>query len=163
MITLEREDIMISTSTGTAGNSGYKTAFVPTKSYVQIRTTWSFPYVDALARITDLGNLNPGWDSHGAAPIADAARAAAADFLSRLAHDFDAKVKEPMVGPLSDGSVALVWYVPTQAGQREVELVFAGDHFEYAVSDRDGVEPTISSDTSNPDELLQVVASYLLS
>jgi hypothetical protein len=118
---------------------------------------------NAYLAIERLGALRPGWDGHGAAAIAAAARAQAATFLRRVESKFGSMLPEPMVAPLSDGGVALVWQARKAIGSVEVEIVFLERGNEYSVTERSEGRSFEAGENVEPDTLARIIDRYVVS
>jgi hypothetical protein len=112
-----------------------------------------------------LQELPANWNGHGASAPPAAAIERAGNLLSQIDQKFGQLVAAPSVGPIP-GGVAFVWRVKRgPAGreiEREVEVLFFSKGNEWAVADRDGIEPTISGENVEPDILLRLIDRYIV-
>jgi hypothetical protein len=110
---------------------------------------------NAYLAIERLGALRPGWDGHGAAAIAAAARAQAATFLRRVESKFGSMLPEPMV--------ALVWRARKPIGSVEVEIVFLEHGNEYSVTERYEGRSLEAGENVEHDTLARIIDRYVVS
>ncbi len=128
---------------GFAATSGSSIPYVRTSSPLPSgfvhRLTAPSPYAHTLAQLRHLGALRPGWNGHDAAAVQSQSVLRAAEFLNLLHTMYQAMVAPPIVGPLPDGGVVLVW----RREKKEVEISFVdrGESIETAVTDRTGERP----------------------
>lgn len=62
---------------------------------------------DLLARISELGDLEEGWDSYGACPVDPQCAVATVNFLFSM---LDASTPKPSIVPTSRGGIQLEWH-----------------------------------------------------
>ncbi len=103
------------------------------------RLSSPFPYAREVAILQQLAFLPHGWEGHDAAQVAVGSIERAIEFLNELHVRYQGLVPPPIVGPLPDGGVVLVW----RFEKREVEINFTdnGDTIDSAVTDRNGERP----------------------
>jgi len=114
-------------------------------------------YGHVLDEISDLSNLQPGWNGYRAGEISKDAQKRAADFVQLLTN-IPGHVPAPSVVPTSNGGVALRWLT----ADREVEIIFLADGGEYTVGKRGSEDVLDSGGLGRVDLLKQVVAEHLV-
>ncbi len=76
-------------------------------------------------RLAQLTQLEPDWDSYGAAPVSDGAIAAAHEFLSlmsgQLLRAFAEHISPYTVAPLADGGIQIEWRGRRSALELEID------------------------------------------
>lgn len=116
-------------------------------------------YSEVAEHVRELARLHRGWDGHDGLPATPQAISRALTFLMQLEAASSGLVPPPLVGPLPDGGVALVWRLQ----QQEVEVLFREDGtVEYTVSDRDGVQPPVYRDGVSFPDLLAVIPQHVI-
>lgn len=87
----------------------------------------------AVARVSSLTALAPGWDSYGAPPVEADSALQAVEFLLGVALPH---LPPPAIVPLSDGGIQLEWH----EGGVDLEISFSDREPGVYVEDRDGGE-----------------------
>jgi hypothetical protein len=120
------------------------------------------PYTQVVDQLKQLALLAPRWDGHVAARVERGSVARAIGFLNELHNLYQGLVAPPMVGPLPDGGVALVWR--TEKKEVEVDFVDNGSVIDSAVTDRNGERPEEFQERVGIDSLLSFfVPDHLIS
>jgi hypothetical protein len=107
-------------------------------TFVHRLTAPSF-YTGVVSQLRQLSDLRPGWNGHDAAAVESKSVSRAIEFLQLLHGRYQAIVVPPIVGPLPDGGVVLVWR--TEKKEVEISFVDRGENIETAVTDRNGERP----------------------
>jgi hypothetical protein len=119
----------------------------------------------AFHELSQLHRLPVNWNGHGAAAPPETAVQKATAVLRQIDQKFGSLVPPPTVGSVP-GGVVFVWRVKRgPAGreiEREVEMLFFERANEWAVADRDGIEPTISGENVDPDTFLRLIDRYIV-
>ena len=154
---LRPEDPLASTSSDDAASE--RAGIISTSDLVGVPSLVlqvSIPsrYAQAVAQLDQLFGLVPGWDGHDAAPVERTSVARAKGFLIELHNRYPGIVPPPIVGPLPDGGVALVWR--TEKKEVEIDFVDKGSVIDSAVTDRYGERPEEFQERVGIDSLLSV-------
>lgn len=121
------------------------------------------PFTNAIGEIERLGRLPSGWDGHGGGTPHEQARREAVTFLETVEAKFGSLVPEPMVAPLSDGGIGLIWRIKNARGEREVAIVFLKQGNEYSVEDRHEGRSAVSGSDADLDFLVtNIIDQYVV-
>lgn len=119
------------------------------------------PYAQVVAQLEQLVALASGWDGHDGARVDPESVTRAMDFLNQLHNLYPGLVSPPLVGPLPDGGVALVWR--TEKKEVEINFVDRGNTIESAVTDRNDEHPEEFQERVQIDFLLSdIVPDHLI-
>jgi len=92
------------------------------------------PVAAATTAIDKLKELQPDWDSYGAGAPNLMALEQAKNFVYDIARSLGPEYVSPIVGPTSDGGVALIW---RKRGQPKIEAFFSPEQGNRFVVLRD--------------------------
>lgn len=125
-----------------------------------VRFSTHSPYDEVLRRLEALDAVTGGWDGHDAAQVSHVALQQARSFLGTFEEPLTrGKLPPPIVGPLFDGGIGVVWRDTTQ----ELEVLFLADGTaEYSVIDRTGRRTTQTQENIDPQRAASEVMSHLL-
>ena len=99
-------------------------------------SSWSS---DLLAKISELGNLEEGWDSYGARPVDPQCAVAAVEFLLYV---LDASLPKPSIVPTNRGGIQLEWH---RAGaDLEIEIESPTRLHVFFEDEQDGREDEVT-------------------
>ena len=145
---------------GTAASEAHVTTYKPISTHNTSIKSW-LPW--ALEQLNEIAELEPGWDSYGADPIAPRAIALAADLL-RLVDEklgrvaFDQSWPQ-IVAPRADGGVQIEWGTPP------VQIAVHADpsgNLGYLYKDRQGeVTRYEEKQGASWDQILQLIATVV--
>lgn len=152
---LRPEDRLTSTTSDDAASEGFiSTSDFPGVPHLVLQVSIPSRYAHVVAQLDELFRLGPGWDGHDAAPVERTSVARAKGFLIELHNRYQGLVPPPMVGPLPDGGVALVWR--TEKKEVEIDFIDNGSVIDSAVTDRHGERPEEFQERVGIDSLLSV-------
>lgn len=145
---------------GTAASEARVTTYEPISTHNTSIKSW-LPW--ALEQLNEIAELEPGWDSYGADPIAPRAIALAADLLrlvdeklGRVAFD---RSWPQIVAPRADGGVQIEWGTPP------VQIAVHADtsgNLGYLYKDRQGeVTRYEEKQGASWDQILQLIATVV--
>jgi hypothetical protein len=148
-----RVNVSDEATTSGAAAANYELTNVPVGVYSH-RLTAASRYAAVTAQLHQLLSLRSGWNGHGAASVAPKSVLSAVAFLEKLHDTYQGLVAPPVVGPLPDSGVILVWRTP----KKEVEISFVdqGESIETAVTDRTNERPEEFHERVGMDSLLSV-------
>ena len=119
----------------------------------------------ALQRLDELAQLEPDWNSYGAAAMSPRAIKIAREFLKsvakRLVDKVGERVRPYVVVPLADGGVQIEWRSP----ERDLEVEIGPDGtLGYLLIERIGAEEKFNEADAVPEEeVLHIVSKVLMS
>jgi len=127
---------------------------------------YSGRFTAEIGAIGRMGQLAHSWDGHSSDAAPKGACQKAAQFLQRVEEKYGYMVDAPTVGAVP-GGVVLIWRPPKGRGrignlERELEVIFTDRGNEWAASDRNGLEPTMSGEDVDPDALLKIIDHFVV-
>jgi hypothetical protein len=107
------------------------------------------------AELRRIQRLRPGWDSHHAVPVTQAAVYGAASLLGRV---LDATSEPPQIFPLADGGIQVEWYAGDEI---DIEIDSGGTAHVLATSSAGPILIEGSFDPQTPSQIISDLTKYV--